>query len=124
MNIFRNDIDNLIQTVLIARKENGQSVFSYQNFNKVFTQGIETELSVSFLNNFTLAGGYQYLEAKDKDVLDRIKAGQLGGNNDRGNYIILYPEITMVFREEVNILSMLSYFMRTKWLVLQCKRNL
>ncbi|MDV3749907.1 TonB-dependent receptor plug domain-containing protein [Elizabethkingia anophelis] len=91
VNIFRNDIDNLIQTVPIARKENGQSVFSYQNFNKVFTQGIETELSVSFLNNFTLAGGYQYLEAKDKDVLDRIKAGQLGGNNDRGNYIILGP---------------------------------
>lgn len=48
-------------------------------------------MSVSFLNNFTLAGGYQYLEAKDKDVLDRIKAGQLGGNNDRGNYIILGP---------------------------------
>jgi outer membrane receptor for ferrienterochelin and colicins len=38
VNIFRNDIDNLIQTVPIARKENGQSVFSYQNFNKVFTQ--------------------------------------------------------------------------------------
>ena len=38
VNIFRNDIDNLIQTIPIARKENGQSVFSYQNFNKVFTQ--------------------------------------------------------------------------------------
>lgn len=31
------------------------------------------------------------LRPKDKDVLDRIKAGQLGGNNDRGNYIILGP---------------------------------
>lgn len=91
VNIFRNDIENLIQTIPIARKENGQQVFSYMNFNKVFTQGIETELSVKFLNNFTFSGGYQYLEAKDKDVLDRIKAGELGGNNDRGNFIILGP---------------------------------
>ncbi|NAW52279.1 TonB-dependent receptor [Elizabethkingia argentiflava] len=89
VNAFRNDIQNLIQTLPIARKNNGQNVFSYQNFAKVFTQGVETELWVKLSRSFTLVGGYQYLEAKDKDIQNRIKAGEVFGINDHGNVIRL-----------------------------------
>ncbi|QCX53081.1 TonB-dependent siderophore receptor [Elizabethkingia sp. JS20170427COW] len=87
LNAFRNDIENLIQTVVVARKVNGQSLYSYQNFDRVFTQGIEAEASLKFLRNFRLSAGYQYLEAKEKDKVNEIKAGQIYGYDDRGEVI-------------------------------------
>ncbi|MDN3582799.1 TonB-dependent receptor plug domain-containing protein [Mucilaginibacter flavus] len=76
-NVFRNNISNLIETAAIAIKTNGQSVFSYFNLNKVFTQGIETDLSYQLFKPLQVAGGFQYLEAYDQDVLDQIKAGKV-----------------------------------------------
>ncbi|WP_184548812.1 TonB-dependent receptor plug domain-containing protein [Mucilaginibacter sp. FT3.2] len=76
-NVFRNNISNLIETAAIAIKTNGQSVFSYFNLNKVFTQGIETDLSYQLFKPLQIAGGIQYLEAYDQDVLNQIKAGQV-----------------------------------------------
>ncbi|WP_245532604.1 TonB-dependent receptor plug domain-containing protein [Bernardetia litoralis] len=86
-NFFRNDVDNLIETQIVARKTNGQNLFSYTNLNSIFTQGIETELNYSILNSanstLTFSAGYQYLEAKDKTVLDEI---------EDGNYFARDPE--------------------------------
>ncbi|SDD37098.1 outer membrane receptor for ferrienterochelin and colicins [Mucilaginibacter pineti] len=76
-NLFRNNISNLIETAPIAIKTNGQSVFSYFNLNKVFTQGVETDLSYQLFKPLQIAGGIQYLEAYDQDVLDQIKAGKV-----------------------------------------------
>jgi outer membrane receptor for ferrienterochelin and colicins len=76
-NLFRNNISNLIETAPIAIKTNGQSVFSYFNLNKVFTQGVETDLSYQLLKPLQVAAGIQYLEAYDQDVLDQIKAGKV-----------------------------------------------
>ena len=87
VNIFRNNIDFLINTIPVATKTNGQNVFSYINLNRVFTQGIETEWSYKPIKNLLLAAGYQYLEAKDQDKLDKIKQGALYGNNDSGKPI-------------------------------------
>jgi len=44
INFFRNQISNLIDYKIIASKVNGQSIFSYYNLNKVYTQGIEFKL--------------------------------------------------------------------------------
>lgn len=80
VNVFRNDIRDLIETQAIARKTNGQTVFSYQNLSKVFTQGAEIEISKQVQisgQNFSFSTGYQYLEAKDKAVLEKIEAGKL-----------------------------------------------
>lgn len=86
-NFFRNDVDNLIETQVVARKNNGQNVFSYTNLNSIFTQGIETELNYSILQSansiLTFSAGYQYLEAKDKTVLSEI---------EEGNYFARNPE--------------------------------
>lgn len=80
VNAFRNDISNLIQTQAIALKTNGQSVFSYMNLTKAFTQGIELDASYTIANQqspITLSAGYQFLEAKDKEVVDKIEKGEL-----------------------------------------------
>lgn len=79
-NIFRNDIDNLIQTQAIARKANGQNVFSYLNLNKVFTQGIEVDFSKNVKigkNTLNLSLGYQFLQAKDKEIIEKLARGEV-----------------------------------------------
>ncbi|MFD0764839.1 TonB-dependent receptor plug domain-containing protein [Mucilaginibacter lutimaris] len=81
VNAFRNNIRDLIDSEPIAIKTNGQSVFSYLNLQKVYTQGVETDVSFSFLKRWTVAGGMQYLEAYDQNVLDKIKAGQVFGTD-------------------------------------------
>ena len=94
VNIFRNNVKDLIETQAVAAKTNGQNVFSYLNLNQVFTQGIETDfnyqLSIgrrSAINShrsahqLSISVGYQYLEAKDQAVLNKIKDGKLFGRN-------------------------------------------
>jgi outer membrane receptor for ferrienterochelin and colicins len=78
VNFFRNDISNLIETYnLPFSKTNNQAIYSYINVNKVFTEGAEVTFSQNFNKNFSLYAGYQYLIAKDKDVLAQIKEGKM-----------------------------------------------
>ena len=76
-NVFRNNVKDLIESAPIARKTNGQSVYSYFNLNRVYTQGIETNLTITPFSGATAAIGYQYLEAKDKGVIEEVEAGQV-----------------------------------------------
>lgn len=77
INFFRNDINNLIETQIVARKTNNQSVFSYTNLREVFTQGTEINIQYNLLKNLRLMGGYQYLIAKDKAVVSQINNGEI-----------------------------------------------
>ncbi len=78
INFFRNDISNLIETYnLPFNKINNQSIYSYVNVNKVFTEGLETSFSYIFNKSFSLYGGYQFLIAKDKEALQQIRKGKL-----------------------------------------------
>lgn len=76
-NLFRNDIRDLIQTQAVARKTNGQSVFSYFNLEEVFTQGIETDINFAASKMLCFSTGYQYLIAKDKSVIDDLWKGEV-----------------------------------------------
>ena len=77
-NAFRNDITNLIDRYnLPFTKVNNQSIFSYANINKVFTQGFDITVNQQLGKQFYISGGYQYLLAKDKDVVEQIKNGSL-----------------------------------------------
>jgi len=89
INLFRNDIDNLINTIVVARKTNGQFIYSYKNLEKVYTQGLEGEIYIKFLQDFTLSSGYQYLEAKDKEVIKKIKNTNVYGKNNEEQIVKL-----------------------------------
>ena len=77
VNLFRNNIKDLIDTRMIAIKTNGQSVFSYYNVNRVYTQGLEFNTTWKPINTFKISGGYQLLFAKDKDAEEAFKNGQV-----------------------------------------------
>ncbi|HAI76208.1 MAG TPA: TonB-dependent receptor [Microscillaceae bacterium] len=77
VNFFRNQVQDLIETLPVARKTNGQFVFSYVNIARIVTQGIETELTVRPAKNFTISAGYQFLDAFDQQVVDQIAEGSL-----------------------------------------------
>jgi outer membrane receptor for ferrienterochelin and colicins len=77
VNAFRNDLSNLIETTTVALKKNGQSVFSYRNVTRAYTQGLELENALQLPHGFTVGAGYQYLIAKDKSVVESLEAGQV-----------------------------------------------
>ncbi len=71
--IFRNDIKNLIDVYTLPfARSNGLPIYSYQNINSVFTEGAEMDLKYRFTNRWSVSGGYQFLLAKDKQVLQNI----------------------------------------------------
>lgn len=75
LNLFRNNINDLIDTRVIANKTNGQNVFSYYNVHKVYTQGLEFNTIWKPSNDIKISGGYQLLFAKDKAAEDAFKNG-------------------------------------------------
>ena len=77
LNVFRNNIEDLIDTRVIANKTNGQNVFSYYNVHDVYTQGMELNTNWRAKNGITLSGGYQLLFAKDKGVETEFKEGRV-----------------------------------------------
>jgi outer membrane receptor for ferrienterochelin and colicins len=79
--IFRNDINNLIQYIEIAKRANGASVFSYINVTKTFTQGLETNLFVKYNKNFNVQAGYQYVLTGDKEIVQKLKDKQIYGRD-------------------------------------------
>lgn len=77
VNAFRNNIDDLIDTRVIANKTNGQNVFSYYNVHKVYTQGLEFNSTLKLSNQLKISAGYQLLFAKDKEAENAFKNGRM-----------------------------------------------
>ncbi len=77
VNLFRNNIDDLIDTRVIANKTNGQNIFSYYNVNKVYTQGLEFNTSWKITQNLKISGGYQLLYAFDKNAIKAFENGEV-----------------------------------------------
>lgn len=75
VNIFRNDIDNLIETQVVARTTANQNIYSYKNLHRVYTDGLELNVSYPLFKNISASLGYQLLYAKDKDVIANIRSG-------------------------------------------------
>lgn len=80
-NAFRNNIDNLIDTRIIANKTNGQNVFSYYNVNKVYTEGIEVNARWKITNRLKVFSGYQLLYAKDKEAIKEFDNGNVNATS-------------------------------------------
>jgi len=91
-NVFRNDVSNLIEAQAIGAKVNGQNVFTYFNLHRVFTQGIESEAQIELGERVELALGYQYVIAKDKDVVDHLERGEITKKGTSGRIRPVQPE--------------------------------
>lgn len=87
LNLFRNDLSNMIVTDVIAFKKNGGQIYSYFNLKRALTQGAEINLSKQFINALNIQAGYQYLYAADKDVVDAIKDGKVFQRNQSNNLV-------------------------------------
>ncbi len=81
INIFRNDVSNLIQYIEIAKRTNGASVFSYINIAKSLTQGVETNITYYLNKNFTIQAGYQLLQTADKEIIENVNNGKIYGRD-------------------------------------------
>lgn len=77
VNFFRNNISDMVDFNTIAIKTNQGAIYSYFNRNQVFTQGVELNGSIKLPFNLELSAGYQYLDAKDVSVLDKVKDGKV-----------------------------------------------
>lgn len=85
LNVYRNNIKNLIDSQPIAIKTNGQSVYTYFNLDRIYTQGAEIEVYWDLFENFSVMGGYAFLEAKDESVIDKIEEGIVYRRNPQTN---------------------------------------
>ncbi len=77
LNLFRNDFKNLIDTRIIARKTNGQNVFSYVNFDEIYTTGLEVNAGYKINENLNINAGYQLLYAFDKTKEQLVENGEV-----------------------------------------------
>lgn len=89
LNIFRNDIKDLIESRLVATRVNNTQIFSYVNIKRAFTQGIETNVKYFITPNLIINAGYQFLQTADKDELKKIKTGNFYYTRDANNHSVL-----------------------------------
>ncbi|MCU0444520.1 MAG: TonB-dependent receptor [Microscillaceae bacterium] len=117
LNFFRNDIQNLIETQVVARKTNGQNVFSYRNLNRIYTQGLELDFNYQVILNLSLSMGYQYLVAKDKTIEQKIKDGEIF---NRDPITLITTRVTKrdyggLFNRSRNMLNVKAFYENPKW---------
>ncbi len=77
LNAFYNSIDNMIETQAVAITTSNQTIYSYRNVKRVYTQGLEANLSYPVMKKLSLSVGYQLLYAKDADVADQVDRGEV-----------------------------------------------
>ena len=73
VNVFKNEVVNLIEAQLVATKSNSLPVFSYFNINQIETKGVEFNASFRANTKLEIKGGYQLLYANDMDVRNRFE---------------------------------------------------
>lgn len=81
INLFRNDVNNLINYIPVATHPNGTSVFSYININRAFTQGAEINVNYK-VAAFSISGGYQLLQTGDKDEIEKVNNKEVYGRDE------------------------------------------
>nr|WP_297789616.1 TonB-dependent receptor [uncultured Allomuricauda sp.] len=92
LNFFRNDFKNLIDTRIIARKVNGQNVFSYVNFDEIFTTGFEINTVYKINDALSLSAGYQLLYAYDKTKQGQVDRGEVFARDPETNQTVLIEQ--------------------------------
>lgn len=87
--LFRNDINNLIDVQQVGNYISGSQIYSYLNIKNAFTQGFEIEAKQKFTNGWSSSFGYQFLLTGDKDQIASIKNGTVYTKNENGTSRLL-----------------------------------
>lgn len=79
VNLFRNNAQNLIEAIEVARLNDNSGIYGYVNINEARTQGVEAEQRFLIHNDLSITLGYQYLEAVEltSDTLTVIENGSV-----------------------------------------------
>lgn len=80
-NYFRNQIIDLIDAIGTATKTNNALIYTYFNLNKIYTQGVEVNANYQIIKGLIVTAGYNYVDAKDYNVLKNIKDGNVFRRN-------------------------------------------
>lgn len=88
LNVFRNDITDLIESRQVATRVDNSQIFSYINVKEAYTQGVETNIKWQLIPSVTIEGGYQLLLTADKNEKAKIEAGNYYFTRDANGYSI------------------------------------
>lgn len=77
INVFYNKVSELINSVAIAQKTNGQLVYSYENISGFVTKGLAIDSKNRLSKNIKLNLGGQFLIATDKAQKQQVENGEI-----------------------------------------------
>lgn len=78
LGMFYNEIHQLIDFFSLPfTRSNGLPVYTYHNVGRIYTRGLEADVQLSISSRLKCSLGYQYLEAKDRDVIAAIAAQKI-----------------------------------------------
>ena len=83
--VFHNRVRDLIETRPIARKSNGQFVYGYFNLARMYTRGVEVSAIAAVSTEFQVSWSYQYLQARDLDIVEKLRTGTVFGRSSGGH---------------------------------------
>jgi outer membrane receptor for ferrienterochelin and colicins len=83
---FLNRVRDLIETVPVAIKPNGQNVFTYVNLDRIRTRGLTLDLQTRPVQRVDFRAGYQLLDTADLSVLEDLDAGRVFARKDGVDY--------------------------------------
>lgn len=79
VNVFYNDIRNLINYLPVAIQENGSFIYSYRNTQRAFTSGLESNVQGKAGKAWEWSAGYQFLYTGEQQKLNEIRKGNMYG---------------------------------------------
>lgn len=82
--VFHNDVRDLIETQPVAETVNGQFVYSYFNLERIYTRGLDAQATWRPARALDLSLGYQFLQARDRAVVDDLAAGTVFARDPDG----------------------------------------
>ncbi|MCY4232860.1 MAG: TonB-dependent receptor [Bacteroidetes bacterium] len=119
LNLFHNNVTDLIETQPVAQKTNGAFVYGYFNLAKIYTRGIESELrmtpQLNSQSSLDISLGYQYLQARDREIVDAINEGTVYGRSPSGrDYRLGIGDYTGLFGRSPHSASLRAAYINSK----------
>jgi len=135
--LFRNDIKNLIDVQQVGNYASGAQIYSYLNIKNAYTTGVELEAKQKLNKLLNISLGYQYLETGDKDQIKTIKSGTVYTRNADGSSRVLVMsdyvglpntskhkfQFRINYENPTGIFATLRCVYRSKWAVANTNGN-